>query len=397
MPEVLCRHFSGYKPCTLNNKCDANCVHKSIVQHRILIIHLGALGAVVRSTALLAAIHNKYNGAQITWVTQKPAEQLLQKHPLIDRVLTTERDDMLALSALEFDVAFVIDKSLVAGGVLKYTHVKKIFGFRVDASTGAILPATESAHKLWELGLSNHEKFFVNVKPETQLVAEALELPYQHNEYQLHLTSSELEQTRVRRANWGASDEIVVGLNTGCSGAIPYKKLSVQSHRELISELKKISKVRIVLLGGQEDFLRNQQISHGLDVISSSTRDGLRDGLISVNACDIVVSGDSLGMHMSIAMKKWTVAWFGPTCAHEIDLYGRGVKVLSKATCGPCWKRSCQNQPMCYDLVDVHLLVQGVQKGIQWLMLSSTPPSLVTCSYPSHSCDISRELLPPTI
>lgn len=396
-PQTQCRHFSGYKPCSLSDKCDANCVRRSIAQNRILIIHLGALGAVVRSTALLSAIHRKFSAAHITWVTQNPADKLLSKHPLIDRILTTERDDLLALTALEFDVAFCIDKSLVAGGILSKIKVKKVYGFQVDAKTGAILPATDAANELWEIGLSNHKKFFVNKKPETQLIAEALELPFQRSEYNMHLTVEEVRLSQLRRAEWALPDEIIVGLNTGCSGAIPYKKLTVQKHRELIFELQKIPRIKIVLLGGKEDFLRNQQISYGLGVVSSSTGGGLRDGLISVNACDIVVSGDSLGMHMSIALKKWTVAWFGPTCAHEIDLYERGVKVLSGATCGPCWKRACHNQPMCYDLVDVHQLVSGVKKGIQWLMLSFTPPLLATSSCLSRSCDISGELPPTSI
>jgi heptosyltransferase-2 len=158
----------------------------------------------------------------------------------------------------------------------------------------------------------------------------------------------------------------------------------VDAHRRLIASLKGLG-VKIVLLGGPEDRLRNQQIAHGLQVISSPTDQGLRDGLISMDACDIVISGDSLGMHMGIALKKWVVAWFGPTCAHEIDLYDRGAYVLSTAPCSPCWKRSCNKNPMCYDLVDLNELIQGVKKGIQWLMSSSTPRLSVISSCPSRS------------
>ena len=75
--------------------------------------------------------------------------------------------------------------------------------------------------------------------------------------------------------------------------------------------------------------------------------------MMSVAACDMVISGDSLGLHMGIAMKKWCVAWFGPTCDQEIELYDRGVKVLANAPCSPCWKRVCDRKPMCYDLVDL--------------------------------------------
>jgi heptosyltransferase-2 len=384
MPEILCRHFSGYKPCMRHDKCDSQCPQKSIPQTRILVVHLGAIGAVLRSTSLLKAIREKYPNAHLTWVTQKPSHQLLQGHPLIDRVLTSERDDLLALSCLEFDLGFCIDKSIVAGGIMKVTRVKKTYGFRVETTTGAILPATDAAAPLWELGLSNQKKFFENKKPETQLVTEALELEYKRDPYHIHLTEEEIDLSLQRRALWASPQEIVVGLNTGCSGVIAHKKLTVDAHRRLISILKGLG-VKIVLLGGPEDRVRNQQIAHGLHVISTPTDQGLRDGLMSVNACDIVVSGDSLGMHMAIAMKKWTVAWFGPTCAHEIDLYDLGAKVLTKATCSPCWKRSCQKSPMCYDLVDLNDIVDGVKKGIQWLMLSSTPRLSVISSSPSLS------------
>ena len=389
MSEILCRHFSGYKPCKRSEKCDSTCASRSIPQTRILIVHLGAIGAVLRSTALLASIHKKYPESHVTWVTQKPADQLLRENPLIDRVLTTERDDLLGLSCLEFDVALCVDKSLAAGGVLRSTKCKKIYGFRIETVTGAILPATPAAQPLWELGLSDEKKFFVNTKPETQLVAEALELEYARDPYHVVLTEEEEKLTLLRRSQWALNQEVVVGVNTGCSGVIPYKKLTVDAHRRMIQSLKGLG-VKVVLLGGAEDRVRNQQIAHGMQVVSSPTDLGLRDGLISVNACDVVVSGDSLGMHMAIAMKKWVVAWFGPTCAHEIDLYDRGTKVSTQAGCAPCWKRSCNKVPMCYDLVDINEIVSGVKKGIQWLMLSSIPRLSVISFSPSPSLEKSK-------
>src|SRR5690606_31915781 len=126
----------------------------------------------------------------------------------------------------------------------------------------------------------------------------------------------------------------VIGINTGCSSALPAKKLSIEGHRRLIAELSHDYRFRdcaMVLLGGREDTARNEAIARGLPVILSPTLAGIRDGLISVGACDLVFTGDSLGMHMAIALRKWVVAWFGPSCHQEIDLYGRGVKILTKA------------------------------------------------------------------
>lgn len=299
----------------------------------------------------------------ITWVTDAPAHHLLKNHPGIDRVLTTQESDLLQLSALEFEVALVIDKSLKAAGVVQRTTVDQVWGFKINPKNGAIIPATEAAQELWSLGLSNQKKFFENNKPETQLMIEALELgPFRRDDYWLPLTENETKQVQERRQQWlrNKNKTQILGLNTGCSPVIPYKKLSIQFHRQIIARIQNdFPDTEIVLLGGPEDSERNQQIAQDLQVISSATEAGLRDGLISVAACDIVLTGDSLGMHMAISQSKQVIAWFGPTCAHEIDLYDRGVKVLTQAPCSPCWKRTCEKSIMCYDQVSLEELVNA--------------------------------------
>jgi heptosyltransferase-2 len=375
MAVPACRHFSGYKPCSKNSVCDESCPALSVARVNVLLVHLGALGAVVRSTSLLASIHRRFPGCRLVWVTDTPAHTLLKGHPLVDVVYSTSEADLLELSCWDFEVGLVVDKSRRAGGVLRRVKVDTIFGFEVDARTGAVLPATAAATELWEIGLSDRKKFFENSKPETQLVHEALELgTWTREEYNLPLTSDELKTARRRRDEWTRSfRQPVIGINTGASPTIPYKKWTVEFQRELIQKLSYFK--NIVLLGGPEDTLRNSQIAEGLDVMQSPTTAGLRDGLVSVEACDIVLTGDSLGMHMAIARQKFVVAWFGPTCSHEIDLYDRGVKVLAQVDCGPCWKRVCDKPVMCYDRVEFAQLHSALEKGITFWEKSQSSSS----------------------
>jgi len=385
MEMLNCRHFNGYKPCGLSDSCSSQCPHYDLIDHRLLIVHLEALGAVLRATSILPALRRKYPRAHITWITQAPAHHLLAHNPLIDRILTTATEDILALSSLSFDAAFVIDKSLKATGVVqRCARVNQVYGFKVDGQNGVIVPATHSALELWQLGLSNHRKFHINQKPETQLVIEALELgPFQRDPYVLHLTPEEREEMMERRRRWAPRGDVIIGINTGCSSVIPYKKLSVPYHRHLIRELEKLGGVRVVLLGGPEDTIRNQHIGAGLNVVYTPTERGLRDGLVSVAACDVVITGDSLGMHMAIALEKWVVAWFGPTCSQEIDLYDRGEKVKTQAQCSPCWKRHCAQETMCYDLVPMDEIVNAVKRGVDWTISSSKQPFSETSFSPS--------------
>ncbi len=381
---VACRHFSGYKPCGKNTQCDARCPSLEIPQVSLLIVHLGALGAVVRATSVLKSIKRKFPSSRVTWVTDRPADQILQGHPLIDRVLTTTESDLLVLSALQFEVGFMIDKSLKAAGVLRRTQVDVVYGFKVEPSTGAILPATAAAEELWQIGLDDHMKFFVNQKPETQLMTEALELEYRRDDYDLPLLGNEAAQIAARRQELlkQSGAKKLVGLNTGCSHVIPHKKLTVATHRELIRRLLANPELGVVLLGGPEDQERNNEIAKDLPVLRTPENMGLRDGYLSIQAMDVVVSGDSLGMHLAIAAKKYVVAWFGPTCAHEIDLYGRGEALLTQAPCAPCWKRTCQKDVMCYDQVPIEDLLRSIEKGLK------EGPEIVR--EPDHSNSISR-------
>lgn len=323
----------------------------------------------------MPAISRKYPGAHVTWVTDAPGDVLLREHPLVDRVIAANADGMIALRALQFDVAFVVDKSLKASGVLRSTTAREVFGFIANSVTGAIEPATPAARESWELGLSNHLKFNVNRKSETQLMHEALELgAWYRDSYSLYLNEAEQTEVLRRRSVWSHSGRsFIVGVNTGCASTIAYKKLSVEGHVALLHEMRKLNEsVRgphrreavYVLLGGKEDKERNRSIASlaralGISIVESATELGLRDGMISVAACDVVVTGDSLGLHMALGFGKPVVAWFGPTCAHEIDLYG-GSAIVTKAPCSPCWKRACGQPSMCYDQVDFHEMAQAV-------------------------------------
>lgn len=387
MAQTNCRHFTGYKPCPKNLHCDANCASLAPVRERILLVHLEALGAVLRSTSLVAAIKRRYPSSHLTWITKAPGQALLQNIATIDRVLTLNPEDLLKLSALEFDLALVVDKSLVAAGVLRQTKVHEVRGFNADAGHGAIVPVNAAAEEVWQLGLSDEAKFFQNKKSEQRLVHESLELgQYRRDEYRVDFTLEEQSLTQVRRQLWGKAGRPILGINTGCSPTLPDKKLSVTGHRQLIARILKSPPFEgspIVLLGGPEDRARNEAIAQGLPVILSCTERGLRDGLVSVAACDLIFSGDSLGMHMAIALGKWVVVWFGPSCAQEIDLYDRGRKIQTAAPCSPCWKRVCHKPVMCYDQVDLNQALLALEEGLQWLISSSKPHFPEISSSPS--------------
>ena len=117
-----------------------------------------------------------------------------------------------------------------------------------------------------------------------------------------------------------------------------------------------------MLLGGPEDQADHALLSERLGGLVETTPvdQGLEVGAAQVDRCDVVVTGDSLGMHMAIALEKHVVAWFGPTSPQEIDLYDRGIKLLADVGCAPCWKPECDQQLPCNTVLPADLIGRAV-------------------------------------
>jgi len=63
-----------------------------------------------------------------------------------------------------------------------------------------------------------------------------------------------------------------------------------------------------------------------------------------INSGKTIVTVDTLGMHLGIALKKEVFALFGPTSAYEVDFYGRGKAIFPDPLpeCAPCFLEECK-------------------------------------------------------
>ena len=363
-----CRLFTGYKPCVHKRPC-TDCPHYDQVDVRIGILSLEAMGAVIRSTCLLEPIRREYPRAHVTWITLPRSAPLLQNNPLIDRVLPLRSETMAALQFLRFDRLYAVDKSLEAGSLAELikAEVKKGFGLSPD---GVIVPFDSDAEYQYRVGLDDQLKFFDNQKPETQQLTESMGLQWRRDGYVLRLSVDEEKAVRDRRqsilARTNGEASTIIGYNTGCSTLFPYKKFTTERAIQLVAKWRReFPDSAICLLGGPEDSDRHRLIFREFVndpmVFDSPTDSGLRSGLLWTATADLVFSGCSLGMHMAIALKKKVIAWFGVSCAQEVDLYDRGIKIHAAVDCAPCWRRSCDKPVKCYDMVPLDEIMDATR------------------------------------
>ena len=85
-----------------------------------------------------------------------------------------------------------------------------------------------------------------------------------------------------------------------------------------------------------------------------------------INSASVIVSNDSLGMHLGIAMGKNVLGLFGPTTDTEVHFYGKGKAILPDPVpnCRPCFKGECEKGKNCMENISVEMVHSEVTKYI---------------------------------
>jgi len=73
-----------------------------------------------------------------------------------------------------------------------------------------------------------------------------------------------------------------------------------------------------------------------------------------IHSCRILVTSDSLGLHIALALKKKVIALFGPTSPKEIYFYNCGFYLLPEVeyACIPCLKPVCDQKNHCMEFIN---------------------------------------------
>lgn len=348
-----CRHFLGHKPCRFRRPC-AGCPHYAPFGERILIIKLAAVGDVLRTTPLLRGLRRAYPQAHITWLTEENAAPLLDGIAEIDRLLTCDWENALRLECETFDRLYCFDKEARATALAMKIRAARKAGFGMSAY-GSVMPLDGASEYMFRLGIDDALKFRINTKTYPELVFECAGLPYpEPQEYVFPDLAAEIGAAREKLAALGVGEsDLKIGLNTGAGAVFATKKWTEEGYIRLADRLAEDLGARVLLLGGPAEVERNARIRAAVrrPVIDTGNDNALRAFAGLVGNCDLVVTGDTLAMHLAIGLGIPVVVILGSTCHQEIELYGRGAKIVSDFDCSPCYLSSCPKEYTCMQAI----------------------------------------------
>ncbi|MCX5886603.1 MAG: glycosyltransferase family 9 protein, partial [Proteobacteria bacterium] len=117
-----CRFFKGDIPCKPHKRHGVHCtdpdgkscVHYDPMEKRILIIKLGAIGDVIRTTPVLRKLKEVYPSSEIWWLTHTPE---ILPASFIDRPVRFDPASLLVVESTPFDIVYNLDKDSEACAV----------------------------------------------------------------------------------------------------------------------------------------------------------------------------------------------------------------------------------------------------------------------------------------
>ncbi len=328
----------------------------------ILIIKVGALGDVLRTSFIAQALKEKYKEKNpvLFWVTDKKALALFTNNLYVDHLLEIEHKEKLR--NVNFDLIINLEEDEENCIFVSSLHCKELLGF---IWKDHLVQPTETAQEWFDMSLlgkkpQNDLLKKKNKKTHRQIIAEIVGVDPLRYEPFLKLDEAQKKRAEeFREKNLLLKEDFIIGLNTGAADRWP-KSLSLEKTLKLIDLLYKNFKPKILLYGGPNEKERNQKIKEltKIKIIDTGCDNNLTDFISLVSLSTIFITTDSLALHIALALKRKTICLLGPTSPAEIEMYEHGEKIIAKSSCICCYKKNCKSM----EHIDLKEVLDTVKK-----------------------------------
>ncbi|MDT4898854.1 MAG: heptosyltransferase [Acidobacteriota bacterium] len=329
---------------------------------RLLIVKLGSIGDIVHTLPSLAAIRRALPQAEISWVVERRAAEILRDNPLLDRLIEVDtkalrrwpvsgetllapRQQLRRLRASSFDVALDFQGLLKSAAIARLAKAKRSYGFARESlrEPASRFLLNETVH----VPLRSH----VIVK-NLALVEGALGLtvPVDPAAFEFPIATT--------RAHWAEADEAAAGVDKGFAilnpgGGWPTKLWSAERFGALADELWTHQGLKsLVTYGPGEDELAETVLGASRTGKARAVSPSLKGFYELAKRASLYVGGDTGPTHLAVAAGAPVAGLFGPTewwrngsprpediCIERNDINCRT----------DCHRRSC-SQWICMDI-----------------------------------------------
>jgi ADP-heptose:LPS heptosyltransferase len=351
-----CRYFRGDIPCKPHKNYGVHCIEgKGVdckyyvpVKEKILIIKLGAIGDVIRTTPILEPLKKQYPKAKIYWLTYTPS--IVPES--VDVILKFNSESLTLIEEVDFAIIYNLDKDKEACALINKLSSKIKKGFILK--NGLPYPADEDAVHKYFTGIFD-DISLQNKKNYIEEIFEICGFIFNGEKYILSSFPQYEPEWNIDKS------KKVVGLNTGCGGRWTSRLWADENWINLAKSL--IQKgYEVVFLGGEQENKKNTFFADqtGGKYLGHFH---LEKFINLVAQCDMVVTGVTMAMHITLGLGKKIVLFNNIFNPHEFELYGLGEIVQPSKECKCFYKPVCVNDEYkCMEYIEVDRVVKTIDK-----------------------------------
>ena len=340
---------------------------------KILFIKLSAIGDVVQTLPALEAIKKLYPDSEITWIVEEAAADILDGHPLIDRVLVSRRKPWTAM--LKNPRTFMRGLQGIIGFFreLRGKRYDIVVDFQGLFKSGILVGLSRARRKIGFDRTRELSYLFLNERlPAYDIEKHALERYLDVARY-LGARSpspacslpieSELSNMRNKLAGIKKAKGRLIVIN-------PVARWKTKLWREsnfadLADRLVLEKKASVIFTGSSVDRDVNQRIISRMKqpALNWAGETSLKELAALAALADLFITTDTGPMHLAAAAGAKVLALFGPTAPWRTGPYGKSQLVVRTGIeCSPCFKRKCKDNVRCME----EITVEDVMSKIAW-------------------------------
>jgi lipopolysaccharide heptosyltransferase I len=356
----------------------------------ILIVKTSAIGDVIHTLPSLWSLRAHFSEAQITWLVEESAADLVIGHPAVNRVLVARRKTWLSdlrsgrvSRALSGFVGFLRE--------LRDTRYDLVIDFQGLLKSAMWVLLARGARKIgFGRGMEHAEYSYLVLNERipavdmnqhaidrSLLLLKGIGVPAAELRYEVPVSAQqEAEAAALLRACGVREEDRLVAMNP--MARWPTKLWDAQSFAALADRLEG-GGICVVFTGGAQDGPALDEIGRFM-----ARRHRRADGKTNLNQlaalyrrAQVVITTDSGPMHLAAAVGTPVVALFGPTAPWRTGPYGSNHVVLrADVSCSPCFKKEClttdYEERACMKRLTVDLVEEAVLKKLASAALTAS-------------------------
>ena len=329
---------------------------------RLLIVKLGSIGDIVHTLPSLAAIRRSLPRAEISWVVERRAAEILRDNPLLDSLIEVDtkalrrwpvsgetllapRQQLRRLRASTFDTALDFQGLIKSAAIARLSGARRSYGFAREALREP--PSRFLLSKTIRVPLRSHV-----ITKNLALVEGALGIPVPTDpeEFEFPIATSPAHEREAQEATSGGFERFAI-LNPG--GGWPTKLWSPERFGSLADQLwTHLGLSTLITYGPGERELAER--------VSGASRAGkarlaspsLKGFYRLAKRASLYVGGDTGPTHLAVAAGAPVAGLFGPTewwrngSPRSADICIERTDISCRTN---CHRRSC-SQWICMDI-----------------------------------------------